>query len=94
VHGTNDDTAAYEPDCWLGSVANFENWAAANRCGARAVEDLGDSHRIDRASDCEMGATVELVTLDGQGHITYRGHDGLELDTTRMAWDFLQRHTN
>jgi hypothetical protein len=36
---------------------------------------------------------VSLVTIDQGAHVLYRGA-GTDIDTARLAWDFMQRFEN
>jgi len=42
--------------------------------------------------NCDKGTEVSLVTVDEGGHILYKG-EGTDIDTTRLAWDFMKRFT-
>lgn len=91
IHGTEDSVASYEPDYWPGAQANFDVWRERNNCvGATEEVWRQGEHTMVHATDCDNGATVGLLTLVGFDHPVYKGTDGLEIDTTKMAWDFLQ----
>ena len=91
-NGTDDTIAPYERDYWPGAVANFDTWRELNGCADEPAEVWRDGdHVMLQASDCAAGSRVALITLDGVGHVTYRGHGELDVDTTRMAWRFLGR---
>ena len=90
-NGTEDTISDYEAGYWPGAVANFDGWRRRNGCTDDPSEVWAEErHSMVQSSECVGGARVALVTLDGVGHVTYRGHDGLEADTTAMAWAFLE----
>lgn len=90
IHGTEDSVVSYEPDYWPGAMANFETWRELNQCTGATEEVWREGeHTMIQATECASGATVALLTLVGFDHPVYQGEDGLEIDTTRMAWDFL-----
>ncbi|MEM7342125.1 MAG: PHB depolymerase family esterase, partial [Actinomycetota bacterium] len=90
-NGTDDTIAPYERGYWPGAVANFDSWQEINGCADEPTEVWREGdHVMWQASDCAAGSRVALVTLEGVGHVTYRGHHGLDVDTTRMAWKFLE----
>ncbi|MEM9651949.1 MAG: PHB depolymerase family esterase [Actinomycetota bacterium] len=90
-NGTDDTIAPYERDYWPGAVANFDTWRDINGCVDEPAEVWRDGdHVMWQADDCTAGSRIALITLDGVGHVTYRGHGGLDVDTTRMAWQFLE----
>ena len=89
-NGTSDEVTRYEAGYWPGAIPNFDTWRANNGCVDEPVEIWAeDGHTMLQSSTCTNGARVALVTLDQVGHVTYSGHHGLEVDTTRMAWEFL-----
>lgn len=90
VHGTEDETALYEPGYWPGAVGNFDTWRERNACTGEPTEVWREGeHTMLQADGCANDASVALITLLGAGHQVYGGQDGVEIDTARMAWDFL-----
>ncbi len=91
ILGTNDDL--YEPGDTPGALENFNTWKTMNNCtGDYTVTwSSGDSHAWTY-QNCENGTEVSLVTIDGGSHILYKGR-GTDIDTARLAWDFMKRFT-
>ena len=42
--------------------------------------------------DCDNDTEITLVTIDGGGHVVYLGAE-TDIDTARLAWDFMKRFT-
>lgn len=42
--------------------------------------------------NCDNGTEICLVTIDGGGHVLYQGEE-TDIDTARLAWDFMKRFT-
>jgi len=90
IHGTDDYTVPYDP----GAVNNFEAWASRNGCtGSPEVTEISDSASIEGDNvqtyhNCTNNAKVALVTINGGGHVLYRGY-GTPIDTSVIAWNFL-----
>ena len=95
LHGTNDIVVAYEPSVFFtGAEDNWSTWAELNGCTSDPVETWrsGDSYARSY-EDCEGGSEVSLVTITGGGHLLYPGAE-TDVDTTRLAWEFMSRFTN
>jgi poly(3-hydroxybutyrate) depolymerase len=88
--GTEDDL--YLPDEEMpGALQNFETWKSMNNCtGTYEVTWSSGSSLAWTYQDCENATEVTLVTIDGGGHILYDGED-TEINTTRLAWEFMRR---
>ncbi|MEM7129905.1 MAG: PHB depolymerase family esterase [Chloroflexota bacterium] len=94
VQGTEDSVVAYEGESWISAMENFEAWKARNNCTGPVEEIWREGeHNMIQASGCTNDASVALVTIVGSDHIAYKGHHAEEVDTLRMAWDFLLAQT-
>ena len=90
MHGTDDNIVPFYP----GASDNLERWASLNGCsGSPEVSQIADSASIAGDSirtyqNCANNAKVALVTINGGGHVLYKGY-GTQVGTTAIAWDFL-----
>jgi polyhydroxybutyrate depolymerase len=74
-----------------GAMENFETWKKMNRCSGTYNVTWSSGNSVAWTyENCENGAEVSLVTIDQGGHILYQGED-TEINTTRLAWDFMKR---
>lgn len=88
--GTKDDLY-YPSEDMPGASENFETWKNMNNCtGTYEVTWKSGNSVAWTYTDCENGSEVTLVTIDGGGHVLYKGED-TEINTTKLAWDFLKR---
>lgn len=93
LHGTADDVVLYDRDPFFGTGArqNFDRLASIDHCtGAPEVTEQTAQVTIETHTSCADGAQVALVTVAGGGHHLYLG-DQSEVDTTRIAWEFMRR---
>ena len=91
LHGTDDRIVTYAGDDFPGAQANLETLRTLNGCtGAAETTWTEGAHHAETWLDCTDGTEVSLVTIDGGGHVLYAGAD-TEVDTTRIAWDFMSR---
>jgi len=89
ILGTDDDL--YEPGELPGALKNFDTWKEMNHCtGAYTVTWSSENSVAWTYQDCENGTEVCLVTIDGGGHVLYKGVQ-TDIDTSRLAWEFLKR---
>jgi poly(3-hydroxybutyrate) depolymerase len=89
----NEDLDIYAPEGFVTAKENFENWKTMNDCKGSYVETWKDGESVALTyMDCANGTEVTFVTLDGGGHVLYKGQQ-TEVNTTRMAWEFLKRFT-
>jgi poly(3-hydroxybutyrate) depolymerase len=95
LHGTNDTVVAYEPSAiFEGAEQNWSAWAGLNGCTGDPIETWrSDASVATTYQTCEGGSEVSLVTIDQGAHFLYRGA-GTDIDTARLAWDFMQRFEN
>ncbi len=90
IMGTNDDLYN-SGEGTLGAEQNFEKWKIMNNCtGSYEVTWSSGNSVAWTYLDCENDTEVSLVTIDGGGHILYKGEE-TEINTTKLAWDFLKR---
>jgi len=88
--GTKDDLY-YANEEMPGAKENFEKWKTMNNCtGSYEVTWNSGNSVAWTYQDCDNNTEVTLVTIDGGGHILYKGED-TEINTTRLAWDFMKR---
>jgi len=88
--GTDDDLY-YANEDMTGAKENFEKWKTMNNCtGTYEITWNSGNSVAWTYQDCENNTEVTLVTIDGGGHILYKGED-TEINTTRLAWDFMKR---
>ena len=88
--GSKDDLY-YADDEMPGAKENFEKWKTMNNCtGTYKVTWTSGNSVAWTYQDCENKTEVTLVTIDGGGHILYKGED-TEINTTRLAWEFMKR---
>jgi len=95
VHGLADSTNPYEGHGdrgaeWVESVPEaLAGWATHNRCQPKLLQDkpTGALSSI-RYGGCERGASVQLLRVDGMGHIW----PSAEIDATETIWQFFKAH--
>ena len=79
VHGTDDDTVAYDGNtAFAGAREVVDRWARWNDCDDEPIEGpsvnvtgavAGDETDIERWEGCTDGGDVELWTMNGAGHV-------------------------
>jgi poly(3-hydroxybutyrate) depolymerase len=88
--GTKDDLY-YANEEMPGAKENFEKWKTMNNCtGEYKITWTSGNSVAWTYQDCKNNTEVTLVTIDGGGHILYKGED-TEINTTSLAWDFMKR---
>jgi polyhydroxybutyrate depolymerase len=93
LHGSRDGIVDYEPGEFPGALENFNTWKTMNNCtGSYTVTWSSGNSFAWTYQNCDNGTEVSLVTIDRAGHVPYRG-EGTDIDTTRLAWDFMKRFT-
>lgn len=106
-HGKKDPINPYfgngNPAYWHTSVpVAIESWANFNKCKCREQHGLANGVVMDSHTNCQDGADVILITIDGGGH-TWPGTTtwmdphvfGVtthEISATDLLWDFFLRH--
>lgn len=89
ILGTNDDL--YEPGDTPGALENFNTWKTMNNCtGSYAVTWSSGKSVAWTYQTCDNDTEICLVTIDEGGHVLYKG-DETDIDTARLAWDFMKR---
>ena len=90
IMGTRDDL--YHPkEDMPGALQNFEKWKKMNKCTGKYTVTWQSGNSVAWTyQDCEDGTEISLVTIDGGGHVLYKGQE-TEINTTKLAWDFLKR---
>lgn len=107
VNGTADTIVPWqggaEPDVRIGrdlsipSIPNVLNfWQRHNACSS--PPQTAQPSKVVKVTDysCQAGIEVELVALEGAGHVWTGGGYGQSAfgDTTARIWQFLQQHTS
>ena len=89
ILGTDDDL--YEPGDTPGALENFKTWKSMNHCTGSYTETWRSGNSVAWTyQNCNNGTEVTLVTIDGGGHLLYQGEQ-TDIDTARLAWDFMKR---
>ena len=87
----NKDLDIYDPEEFITAKENFNKWKTMNDCTGSYVETWKDGDSVAWTyQGCGNGTEVSLVTIDGGSHILYQG-EMTDIDTTRMAWEFMKR---
>jgi poly(3-hydroxybutyrate) depolymerase len=72
-------------------LGTMKNWKTMNNCtGTYEITWNSGNSVAWTFQNCDNNTEVSLVTIDGGGHILYKG-EGTEINTTRLAWDFMKR---
>jgi len=95
-HGLADRQNTYEGHVegregqWIESVPEaLAGWAEHNGCDAQVVfEDPDGPLSTMRYANCDGGAEVRLIRIDGLGHAWPRA----EVDATETMWQFFRGH--
>jgi polyhydroxybutyrate depolymerase len=97
IIGEEDHNVPWDPtDGWdPGGLRNLGYWEQLNDCPGDYAATTTSQYQIFNSTGCAFGTETAVLRLDGAGHWPYSGKgDGVTLDTTQIAWDFLQRFTN
>ena len=90
IMGTNDDLY-YANEEMTGAKENFDHWKEMNNCSGTFEVTWSSGNSVAWTyQNCGNNSEVTLVTIDGGGHILYKGED-TEINTTTLAWDFMKR---
>ncbi|MCW2777262.1 MAG: polyhydroxybutyrate depolymerase [Frankiales bacterium] len=97
VHGGSDTTVPYGGGTVAGpgggtvapARAGIDQSAVGASCRTGSTSKVGATVRLDY-TDCEDGAAVRLVKINGQGHGWTRDSRRYGYDTTLGIWQFLQ----
>ncbi|MHC4266768.1 MAG: PHB depolymerase family esterase [Planctomycetota bacterium] len=89
----NKDLDIYNPEEFVTAKENFNKWKTMNDCKGSYVETWKNGDSVAWTyQDCGDDTEVTIVTIDGGGHVLYQGQQ-TDIDTTRMAWEFMKRFT-
>jgi polyhydroxybutyrate depolymerase len=101
VHGTDDDTVAYDgvPGAYIGAVEIVDRFATAGGCDTNSPTDEppvdlvpaldgAETDRIEFSTGCDAGIDDALWTINGGGHIPF-----FSLNYANMTTDWLFRHS-
>jgi polyhydroxybutyrate depolymerase len=88
-----DDDDLYFPGKFRGALSTFETWRDMNGCTESFTETWSSGDSVAWTYEtCDEGTEISLVTIDGGGHVLYIDEE-TDIDTTRLAWDFMSRFT-
>lgn len=74
-----------------GAIENFNKWKSMNNCSGTYEVTWSSGNSVAWTyTDCDNDTEVTLVTIDGGGHILYKGRD-TKINTTLLAWNFLKK---
>lgn len=86
IHGTDDDVVPFDggemPDFVratqpaISAEAVVGHWAEANSCSEEPATSADDPVTRTTWEQCEAGATVELIAIEGAGHTWYASEFG------------------
>ena len=86
-----DDSLYFPTDDTPGALKNFDTWKKMNGCKGRYAETWRSGDSVAWTyQNCDGGTEVALVTIAGGGHLLYKGAE-TDIDTSRLAWDFMKR---
>ena len=96
-HGMNDSVVPYNGVEWSYSArAAHDYWKNHNQCNSQneiTIPDFnGDGEYTTRliSYDCEENKSVELYSLEGEGHTWWKKTWGHDIDTSELIWQFFQ----
>lgn len=92
IHGSQDWIVPYDGWSVYGAIANLERWKYLNGCDdiRNTTEEM--AYSTVTYESCNAGSKVSLITLEGVGHLPYKGSN-TGVDTTAMALDFVMQFT-
>ena len=96
-HGMNDSVVPYNGVEWSYSArAAHDFWKNHNQCNSQneiTIPDFnGDGEYTTRliSYDCEENKSVELYSLEGEGHTWWGKSWGHDINTSELIWQFFQ----
>ncbi|MFL2511002.1 MAG: alpha/beta hydrolase family esterase [Candidatus Neomarinimicrobiota bacterium] len=96
-HGMNDSVVPYNGVEWSYSArAAHDFWKNHNQCNSQneiTIPDFnGDGEYTTRliSYDCEENKSVELYSLEGEGHAWWKKSWGHDINTSELIWQFFQ----
>ena len=91
LFGTKDDL--YYPSDFPGALENLKKWKEINNCDGDPKETWrSNDHFTLTYENCDNETQVSLVTINEGGHVLYQGVQ-TDINTSKMAWDFMKRFT-
>ena len=96
-HGINDAIVSYYGSSWSYSAkAAHDFWKNHNQCNSQneiTIPDLNDDGEYTKrliSYDCEENKSVELYSLEGEGHTWWKRSWGHDINTSELIWQFFQ----
>lgn len=96
-HGTADTIVPYGGGDWLYSANEaHEFWSNYNECRNQAYITLPDFNSDGQYTkkltsyNCEDDKTVELYSLEGEGHTWYSQNFGHDVSSSELIWQFFK----
>ena len=96
-HGMNDSVVPYDGVEWSYSArVSHDFWKNHNQCNSQneiTIPDFnGDGEYTTRliSYDCEENKSVELYSLEGEGHTWWKKSWGHDINTSELIWQFFQ----
>lgn len=96
-HGTADSTVPYDGVEWSLSAEDAHNfWKNHNSCNSQTEINLpdfnGDGKITKRLTsyDCDENKSVELYSLEDEGHIWWNRSWGHDINTSLLIWQFFK----
>ena len=96
-HGTADGVVPYDGVEWSLSARDAHAfWKTHNVCNSQTEINLPDFNGDGRITkrlisyDCEEEKSVELYSLEGEGHIWWNRNWGHDINTSELIWQFFK----
>jgi len=96
-HGTSDRTVPYDGVEWSLSARDAHNfWKTHNKCNSQVEINLPDFNGDGKITkrlisyDCDEDKTVELYSLEDEGHIWWNANWGHDINTSDLIWQFFK----
>tara|TARA_B100000965_G_scaffold73286_1_gene57812 strand:- start:4189 stop:5154 length:966 start_codon:yes stop_codon:yes gene_type:complete len=96
-HGMNDYVVPYDGVEWSYSARSAHDfWKNHNQCNSQneiTIPDFnGDGEYTTRliSHDCEENKSVELYSLEGEGHTWWKKTWGHDINTSELIWQFFK----
>ena len=96
-HGMNDYVVPYDGVEWSYSARSAHDfWKNHNQCNSQneiTIPDFnGDGEYTTRliSHDCEENKSVELYSLEGEGHTWWKKSWGHDINTSELIWQFFK----
>lgn len=96
-HGKEDTIVPYNGGYWLYSASELhEFWKNYNQCSDQTYITLPDFNNDSQYTNkltsynCSEGKTVELYSLEGEGHTWYSQNWGHDVSSSELIWQFFK----